>query len=154
MKRIALLILCLLLILCACGKDKNSVTPDSREQTARQAALMEAYPEYFGLDASDGLDVIVWQMAPDSYSFALLKHTGASYDIASPELINLRGVRVDEIKTILSAYSVQEDDIYICPWCNPVSSYLADWQIVLDNEDAAEKERAFADTVREMLFNE
>ena len=53
--------------------------------------LRAQYPEYFDLDASTGLDVYVWQMAPDSYYFGLLPHTASPRDSTAQELLALRG---------------------------------------------------------------
>ena len=115
---------------------------------------MEQYPEYFGLDASDGLDVYVWQMAKNSYSFGLLPHAEQGRDWISEELLNLRGASSEEMIVILSTYSIDEDDIYIIPWQNPISSYLAEWQIVAEGEDPEcldAKRKAYVENVRQML---
>ena len=115
---------------------------------------MEKYPEYFGLDASDGLDVYVWQMAKNSYSFGLLPHAEQGRDWISEELLNLRGASSEEMIVILSTYSIDEDDIYIIPWQNPISSYLAEWQIVAEGEDPEyldAKRKAYVENDRQML---
>ena len=31
------------------------------------AELKKEYPQYFGIDASNGLDIVVWQMGKNSY---------------------------------------------------------------------------------------
>ncbi len=115
------------------------------------SALSEQHPEYFGLDASDGLDVYVWQMATGSYSFGLLPHSEQGRDWISQELLNLRGASAEEMRAILSTYNVNEDDIYIIPWQNPFSSYLAEWQIVTDGEDINAKRQAYVESIRLML---
>ena len=113
---------------------------------------MEQYPEYFGLDASDGLDVYVWQFAKESFSFGILPHTKDGREWLSDALMNLRGVNADTMRTILATYDVDEDDIYIIPWQNPLSSYLCSWQIVLEDEDGEAKKQDYVDYVRDMLL--
>lgn len=116
------------------------------------ASLRERNPEYFGLDTSDGLDVYVWQMAKNSYSFGLLPHAEQGRDWIAHELLNLRGTSAEEMSVILSTYNVDENDIYIIPWQNPISSYLAEWQIVTDGEDLEAKRQAYVEFIRQMLF--
>lgn len=114
-------------------------------------SLREIYPEYFGLDTSDGLDVYVWQMATGSYSFGLLPHSEQGRDWISHELLNLKGASAEEMSAILSTYNVDENDIYIIPWQNPVSSHLAEWQIVTGGEDMDAKKQAYIEHIRQML---
>ena len=116
--------------------------------------LRELYPEYFGLDDSKGLDVYVWQMAKNSYSFGLLPHAEQGRYWIAHELLNLRGASAEEMSVILSKYNVDEDDIYIIPWQNPISSYLAEWQILGEGEDTDDlnaKRQAYIEHIRQML---
>ena len=62
--------------------------------------LRVQYPEYFDLDASAGLDVHVWQMAPDSYYFGLLPHTASPRDSTAQELLALRGASSEQMRYI------------------------------------------------------
>ena len=113
-------------------------------------ALMEQYPEFFGLDASAGLDVFVSQMAPGHYSFGLLPHSEQEHDFR--EVWALGGTYAEEMRIILSTYDLDEEDIYIIPWHNPVSSYLGEWQIILEGEDPEEKRAAYIARIQKMLF--
>ena len=115
-------------------------------------SLRQRYPKYFGLDDSEGLDVYVWQMAKNSYSFGLLPRDEQGRDWLAHELLNLRGTSAEEMSVILSTYNIDENDIYIIPWQNPVSSYLGEWQIVSDTEDLEAKRQAYIDYIRQMLF--
>lgn len=63
--------------------------------------LRAQYPEYFDLDASAGLDVYVWQMAPDSYYFGLLPHAASPRDSTAQELLALRGASSEQMRYIL-----------------------------------------------------
>ncbi len=132
------------------SSDFGETDPDKMNE--EQVTLMEQYPEYFGLDASDGLDVYVWQMAKDCYSFGLLPHSEQGRYWIANELLNLRGTRSEDMSVILSTYNVNENDIYIIPWQNPTSSYICDWQIVIDDEDPDAKKQAYVEYIRQMLF--
>lgn len=116
--------------------------------------LRERYPDYFAIDASNGLDVYVWQMAQNRYSFGLLPHTAEGRGWTWPELMTLRGASAAEMRVILSTYK-ENTDIYIIPWQNPISSALASWQILEKGEgkeDMNAKKQAYAEFIRQMLF--
>ena len=115
-------------------------------------SLREKYPDYFGLDASDGLDVYVWQMAENSYSFGLLPHAEDERSWLATELMNLRGARAEEMKVILTTYNISENDLYIIPWQNPLSSYTG-WQVTVEGEDYNAKKQAYIERIRQMLFS-
>lgn len=117
--------------------------------------LRAQYPEYFDLDASAGLDVYVWQMAPDSYCFGLLPHTASPRDSTAQELLALRGASSEQMRYILAAYALDPDDIYVIPWQNPISSYIPECWIVTENgESLEEKQAQYIETVSAMLFGE
>ncbi|MBQ7647154.1 MAG: hypothetical protein IJS94_07790, partial [Clostridia bacterium] len=107
------------------------------------AVLEENFPDYFGIDASEGLDVIVWQMAGNSYSFGLLKHSGTERNWVSEELLNLKSAKAEQMKKIISSYGVDSKDVYIIPWQNPVSSYISGFWTHFEGEEqgAWEKRR-------------
>ena len=117
--------------------------------------LRVQYPEYFDLDASAGLDVYVWQMAPDSYYFGLLPHTASPRDSTAQELLALRGASSEQMRYILAAYALDPDDIHVIPWQNPISSYIPECWIVTENgESLEEKQAQYIETVSAMLFGE
>lgn len=117
--------------------------------------LRVQYPEYFDLDASAGLDVYVWQMAPDSYYFGLLPHTASPRDSTAQELLALRGASSEQRRYILAAYALDPDDIHVIPWQNPISSYIPECWIVTENgESLEEKQAQYIETVSAMLFGE
>lgn len=139
------------------GTVKIRVTLSKEEETTAAdpsalAALKEKYPEYFGLDASNGLDVYVWQFAKNHYSFGLLPHSEEERYWLSSELVTLQGVTVDEMRLILSAYVLKSDQIYVIPWQHPFSSYIPESYVIWEGEDPEEKRRAYIEHVREMLF--
>ena len=117
--------------------------------------LRAKYPEYFDLDASAGLDVYVWQMAPDSYCFGLLPHTASPRDSTAQELLALRGASSEQMRYILAAYALDPDDIYVIPWQNPISSYIPEcWIVTKNGESLEEKQAQYIETVSAMLFGE
>ena len=117
--------------------------------------LRAQYPEYFDLDASAGLDVYVWQMAPDSYYFGLLPHAASPRDSTAQELLALRGASSEQMRYILAAYALDPDDIHVIPWQNPISSYIPECWIVTENgESLEEKQAQYIETVSAMLFGE
>lgn len=158
MKRFVALLAALLLIFAffsACEKQSNYGETDRSKLNEEQAALLEEYPEYFGLDASGGLDVVVCQFGEMSYSFGLLEHSEVERDWMSEELMGLRLTNADQMKIILSTYELYHDDIHIVPYQNPLSSYIPEYWIVLDGEsdDAVNARReAYIENIREMLF--
>ncbi len=118
-------------------------------------ALREMYPEYFDLPTGKGLEVYVWQMAPDSYSCGVMAGTNRYKELE--ELMNLKGASVGEMKAILSGYDIPKENIFIIPWQNPISSYLSEyWIIAADEspESAASRRRAYIDTLRGMLLGD
>ena len=143
------------IVLAACGADGpvlGETDPDRMSEA--QIALMEAYPEYFGLDATQGLDVYVWQMAAGSYSFGLLPHSETGREWISEELMELRGVRAEQMRNILATYAVDEEDVCVIPWQNPISSYIAAYYVVREGEDTEQKREDYIRDVRDMLFGE
>ena len=115
-------------------------------------ALREKYPEYFGLDASNGLDVYVWQFAKNSYSFGLLPHSDQKRDWLDHDLISLKSVSEEQMRAILSTYDIKESDVQIHAWGNPVSSYIGQWQIRAEGESFEEKRFLYEASIHRMLF--
>ena len=116
-------------------------------------SLRAKYPEYFDLSTFKGLELYVWQMAPDSYSCGLMPGTNRNKTLE--ELINLKGASIAEMRAILSTYDIDEKDVIIIPWQNPVSSYIAEYWISQKDEDPAvveKRKQAYIDGIRQMLF--
>lgn len=78
--------------------------------------LYDLFPQYMNLDASNGLDVIVWQMAEKDYSFGLLPHTDEQRNNLSSESFDLTTVYAKDMRRILAAYDIDKDKIYVIPW--------------------------------------
>ncbi len=133
-------------------KIKTNPPELSNDNSLRIQYLREQYPEYFALDASKGLDVYVWQMSKNSYYFGLLPHSEQERNWIDDELMNLRSTVAEDMCIILSTYNVDESNIYIIPWQNPISSYISEYYIIRDGEDPDAKKQAYVNHIRQMLF--
>jgi len=132
-----------------CGKT------DISNLNAMQAELMMRFPEYFGLDYTNGLDVYVWQMAKYSYSFGLLPHSDTPREWICDDtmtLMNKGNLNAEQMRAILATYPIGEEAVYIIPWQNPLSSYLPDWLIVEEGIDRETTKKVYVEEVRQMLF--
>ena len=140
-KKILIIVLCLIMLfsLSACND---------------AASLKEKYPEYFGLSTFKGLEVYVWQMAPESYSFGLME--GTNRWKTPEELMNLKGVSTEEMKGILSSYDIPDENVFIIPYQHPVSSYIPLYWTVQQGESEesiAARKQEYIDNIRKMLFD-
>ena len=127
----------------------------TENQPVKADDLREKYPEYFGLPTFKGLEVYVWQMAPDSYSCGAME--GTNREKTLEELMALKGASIDEMKTILSNYDISKENISIIPWQNPVSSYVGEYWLSPENEDPyaeAGRRKEYVDRLREMLLGD
>ena len=118
-----------------------------------ESALREKYPAYFDLPTTKGLEVYVWQMAPNSYSCGVL--SGTNRNKTPEEMAKLKGASIDEMKAILTTYAIPKEDIIIIPWQNPISSYIGEYWIGQEDEDPdlrARRQQAYIDTLRQMLL--
>ena len=88
------------------------------------AELKKEYPQYFGIDASNGLDIVVWQMGKNSYDFGLLPHSEKERDWLDEDLKNLKPVSAEQMRIILSTYNIDKSEMNIVIWRNPISSYI------------------------------
>lgn len=83
--------------------------------------LKEKYPEYFGLDTTNGLEVYVSQFAENSYRCQL--YSGMTAFLESQEMDPEKTATLEEMKLILSTYDIPSEKIVIIPFYNPLSSY-------------------------------
>ncbi|MBO4682080.1 MAG: hypothetical protein J5623_09345 [Clostridiales bacterium] len=88
------------------------------------AELKKEYPQYFDVDASNGLDIVVWQMGKNSYDFGLLPHSEKERDWLDEDLKNLKPVSAEQMRIILSTYKIDKSEMNIVIWRNPISSYI------------------------------
>ena len=109
------------------------------------------YPEYFDLDASNGLDVYVWQASKNGFYFGLLEHSETPRDPYSEELFNLKGTYAGNMSVILGSYSIDPDKIYVIPWQNPFSSYISDYWKIPEGEDKEEFQAAYIENIRSKI---
>lgn len=115
------------------------------------AALKKEYPQYFGLDASKGLDIVVWQMSKNSYDFGLLPHSEEKRDWLDEDLTNLKPVSAEQMRIILSTYKIDTKDMNIVIWQNPVSSYIPE-DLMGHGGDGPFLEMDYKNKIRKMLL--
>ena len=96
------------------------------------AKLREKYPEYFEVGTFKGLEVYVWQMAENDYRFGLMQGTNRRKTL--DEMMALKGASPEEMALILSVFNIEDRDIFVIPWQNPISSYMITDDMVKDPE--------------------
>ncbi len=104
----------------------------SQENSLAIEELREKYPEYFELGTFKGLEVYVWQMAKNDYRFGLMQ--GTNREKTPEEKMALKGATAEEMALILSTFDIEDKDIFVIPWQNPVSSYMVTEDMVKDPE--------------------
>ena len=120
-----------------------------------EATLREKFPEYFDLSTMKGLEVYVWQMAEGCYSFGL--QPGTNREKTIEDLWDMKSATVEEMRIILASYDVDEDEVTIIPWQNPISSYIGGYWIGRQGESdevKAARKAAYAESIRKMLFED
>ncbi len=151
---IVAVIVCIVSAVCLLTDPKEEPSKEDLTTSYELNALQEKYPEYFGLPTMKGLEVYVWQMAPDSFSCGVMPGTNINKSLE--ELLTLKGASIAEMRAILSSYDVDEDQISVIPWQNPLSSYIPEHLLVDKDKEPvrAEKlERAYVEMIRNMLFD-
>ena len=127
----------------------------TKSETAIDIASLRAkYPEYFDLSTFKGLELYVWQMAEGSYSCGLMLGTNRNKTLE--ELVNLKGASIEEMRAILSTYDIDENEVFIVPWQNPISSYMPEYWIREKDEDPSsveKRQQEYIDGIRHMLFD-
>jgi hypothetical protein len=96
------------------------------------AKLREKYPEYFEVGTFKGLEVYVWQMAENDYRFGLMQ--GTNREKTLEEMMALKGASPEEMALILSTFDIEDRDIFVISWQNPISSYMITDDMVKDPE--------------------
>lgn len=132
-------------------KDNDNIRSEAESD---MDSLRAKYPEYFDLSTFKGLELYVWQMAPDSYSCGLMLGTNRNKTLE--ELMNLKGASIAEMRAILSTYDIDENDVFIIPWQNPISSYMPEYWIREKDEDPSsveKRQQEYIDGIRHMLFD-
>ncbi|MBE6925367.1 MAG: hypothetical protein E7461_00845 [Ruminococcaceae bacterium] len=150
---VAAVALCVFFAACSLTDPKTEVygENDPTKLADAQIRMMEKYPQFFGLDATNGLDVYVSQFAPGNYSFLVTPHTEEPLD--SLELLKRGGCYGYEMRTVLSTYDIGEEDVYIIPWQPMHSSYIPTYFWELNGQDNERHRQEYIENVRRMLFD-
>ena len=136
MKKKLCSIICLcsfvLIMLFVIEKSEYEQNSPEIEKLEKLEKLCEKYPEYFELGTFKGLEVYVWRMAEDDYRFGLMQ--GTNREKTLEELMALKGATSEEMALILSAFDIEDRDIFVIPWQNPISSYMVADDMMKDPE--------------------
>ncbi len=129
------------LVLCGAAAVFFATNPKQDPHSQEIDRLRAKYPEYFELGTFKGLEVYVWQMSENDYRFGLMQ--GTNREKTLEEKLALKGAAAEEMALILSSFDVEEKDIFVIPWANPLSSYLVPEDLLHDPE--------YMDHIRVML---
>lgn len=86
-----------------------------------EKSLRAKYPDFFGLDAEDGLTVYIWQLAENHYGCYLVDKATDKWE--DKLFAFTYGASIMEMRAILSTYNIEQSKITLRPVCNPSSSY-------------------------------
>ena len=100
---------------------KEQATTNETDNTVSLETLKEKYPEYFGLDITNGLEVYVSQFAEKVYQCQLF--SGQTSFLKNNKIDFEKRTTLQEMKLILSTYDISSEDIVVIPHYNPLSSY-------------------------------
>ena len=134
------------------GETKYGET-DPDQLTYEQRYLMEQHPRFFGLDASEGLDVYVCQFAPENYSFLLFEHS-EDIPLSTYDLVHMSGVGAASMRLILDTYDVTREDVTVVPWQHPLSSYIGPHQIIPPDGNIDTVQAEYKEKILDLLFGE
>ena len=128
---------------------------DSDELSFEQRYLMDQHPEFFGLDASGGLNIYVYQLAPEHYGFYLTEH---SAETPPMNFASFKGsTDASSMRLILGTYDVTREDITVIPFQHPLSSYIGPNFIIQEGEDSEvieARRNAYKEKILDMLFED
>lgn len=94
----------------------------SEADLERLDELRAQYPEYFELSSFKGIEIYVWQMAPESYACGIM--SGTNRNKTDSEIWSLKPLTIDDAKLILNSLGVPKEDRIVIPVVQPYSSYL------------------------------
>ena len=107
-----------------------------RVVVSKSSPLQRQYPQYFGLDTSGGLTVLVWQMAAQHYACALFSGMDADQD--DLPFGTIYSATIEEMRQILESYGLPEEKIAVKAIQNHLSSY---WTPITPAYEADLRER-------------
>ena len=110
-------------------------------------SLREKYPEFFGLNAEDGLTVYIWQLAETHYSCYLV--STAIDRLSDHSFAFTRGASISEMRSILNTYNIEREKVLLRPIVNPISSYA----YTIDEAYCKNLENVFWSAIVPMEFN-
>lgn len=90
--------------------------------------LQTKFPEYYNLDTFKGIEVYLWQNDNDEYLCGAMIGTNRNKIFAEISALANNGATVEQMKTILSSYNIDNDNIIIIP----ISINTTDFEIKTD----------------------
>lgn len=82
---------------------------------------VKKFPEYFDLPTDKGLEVYIWQMSESNYQCGLM--AGTNTNKTNEQKQSLKPATIQEMRLILSTYSLPTNDIFLIAYSHPLSSY-------------------------------
>ncbi len=120
--------------------------------------LMKEFPEYFGVDPSDGLDIYACiNDSSGADTFVLLphseKHTQMYYYLSSSEkAFSFKFASTSQMREIINYYNVSPEDVHIIPFLYPLSGQTSKLPDTKNQEDYDAQLKAYTDYIRRSLF--
>ncbi len=116
-------VLCLFLELPEVG-DGNLDPPSAETEPRSLDELRTLFPEYFGLDTSEGLVIYAAKDASGALGCGIMEGMNKKY--ASTDFFALRRVSVEEMKSILSTYDISDSQIAVAVSEKVIHFWLSD----------------------------
>ena len=91
------------------------------ERFEELSALREKFPEYFDLPTDKGLEVYIWQMSSSNYQCGLM--AGTNFNKTDEQKQGLKPATIQEMRLILSTYSLPTNDMFLIAYKHPLSGY-------------------------------
>ena len=121
-------------------------------------SVREVFHGYSELNPDDGIDIIVWQMSANSYSFGMLPHKEGRTNPSVDEWTSFKGgLDAEQMRKLIAEIGIDKNDVTIIPCGNPLSSYISLYMVIFEGENEADRAariQEFVLTVEKMLFGD
>ncbi len=77
--------------------------------------LQTKFPEYYNLDTFKGIEIYLWQNDNGEYLCGAMMGTNRNKTFEEISALANKGATVEQMKTILSSYNIDNDNIIIIP---------------------------------------
>ena len=93
---------------CACGDSYTDTYNATKD-------LQKRFSEYYNLDTFKGIEVYVWQTNDGTYECGAMNGTNRNKTFEEILLLEKNGATFEEMRTILSSYNIDKEQIVIIP---------------------------------------